>query len=95
MLKLSPSIETIPIRKEVDSPRGLDLSCRGCSMSVCCAFFIIQVWLMKPEACENTLSRSGVNFTLRSQSESALWVAEGVTVLSMSALPVGIREKDL
>lgn len=41
-------------------------------MSVCHAFFIVQVWLMKSEACENTSSRSHVNFTLHPQSESAL-----------------------
>lgn len=50
---------------------------------------------MESEVCEHTLSRSCVNFTLHSQSESALWVAEGVTVLSMSALSVGIWEKYL
>lgn len=64
-------------------------------MSVCRAFFIIQVGLMKLEECENTVSRSWLNFTLHSQSESALWVAEGVIVLSMSASPVGIWEKSL
>lgn len=64
-------------------------------MSVCHALFIIQVWVMKAEACENTLSRSCVNFTLHSQSVSALWAAGGVSVLSMAALPVGIWEKYL
>lgn len=50
---------------------------------------------MKLEVYENTLSRSCLNFTLHSQFESGLWVAEGVIVLSMSALPVGIWEKSL
>lgn len=50
---------------------------------------------MKSETCESTLSRSCLNFTLHSQPESALWVAEGVTVLNMSALPGGIWEKYL
>lgn len=64
-------------------------------MSVCHAFFIIQAGLMKSEVCENSLSRSCLNFTLHSLSESALWAAEGVAVSSMSALPVGIWEKYL
>lgn len=59
------------------------------------AFFVIQVWLIKLKAYENTLSRSCLNFTLHSQSDSTLHIAESVTMLSMSALSMGIWDKYL
>lgn len=63
--------------------------------SVWHAFFVIQVWLIKLKAYENTLSRLCLNFTLRSQSDSTLHIAESVTMLSMSALSMGIWDKYL
>lgn len=63
--------------------------------SVWHTFFVIQVWLTKLKAYVNTLSRSCLNFILHSQSVSTLYIAESITVLSMSALSVGIQEKYL
>lgn len=55
-------------------------------------FFVTQVWLIKLKAYENTLSGSCLNFTLHSQSDSTLHIAETITMLSISALSMGIWE---